>query len=138
MTKTEHYNLPQWEATDRVLMEDFNEAMANIEQAIHTMGETAKTTSACVVDSYLGNGGEISVDLGFRPSFMVILPTNRTTSSTQDIMGVIGTDGMMLATLRYASNGLFTGCRFTETGFTVSASSGMTTDGVTFRYAAFY
>ena len=69
---------------------------------------------------------------------MMILPTNRTTSGSQDIMGVIGTDGIMLATLRYASNGLFTGCRFTKTGFTVSAHSGMTTNSVTFRYVAFY
>ena len=138
MTKTEHYQLPQWEKTDRVLREDFNKAMANIEQAIYAAGETAKAAPACVAGTYLGNDGEISVALGFCPSFMMILPTNRTTSSSQDIMGVIGTDGIMLATLRYASNGLFTGCRFTKTGFTVAAHSGMTTNGVTFRYVAFY
>ena len=34
MTKTEHYNLPQWEKTDRVLMEDFNEAMTDIDEAM--------------------------------------------------------------------------------------------------------
>ena len=34
MTKTEHYDLPQWEPTDRVLREDFNAAMRSIESAI--------------------------------------------------------------------------------------------------------
>ena len=34
MTKTEHYNLNQWEKTDRVLMEDFNTDNAKIDAAI--------------------------------------------------------------------------------------------------------
>ena len=34
MEYTENYHLPQWEATDRVLREDFNEAMENIEEGL--------------------------------------------------------------------------------------------------------
>ena len=34
MTKTEHYDLPQWEPTDRVLREDFNDAMSDIDDAL--------------------------------------------------------------------------------------------------------
>ena len=34
MTKTEHYNLPQWEANDPLRREDFNGAMANIEEGL--------------------------------------------------------------------------------------------------------
>lgn len=34
MTATENYNLPQWEATDPVRREDFNQAMANIEEGL--------------------------------------------------------------------------------------------------------
>ena len=34
MTKTENYNLNQWEKTDRVLMDDFNENNAKIDAAI--------------------------------------------------------------------------------------------------------
>ena len=34
MTKTEIYQLPQWEATDRVLREDFNEAFAQVKASI--------------------------------------------------------------------------------------------------------
>lgn len=34
MTKTENYQLPQWEAADPVRREDFNRAMANIEEGL--------------------------------------------------------------------------------------------------------
>ena len=37
MTKTENYQLNQWEPTDRVLREDFNEDNRKIEAAIHTL-----------------------------------------------------------------------------------------------------
>lgn len=34
MNYTENYHLPQWVESDRVQMEDFNEAMANIEEGL--------------------------------------------------------------------------------------------------------
>ena len=42
MNYTENYHLPQWEKTDRVLMEDFNDAMNSLETgltACHSMAE---------------------------------------------------------------------------------------------------
>ena len=40
MTKTEHYNLPQWEGSDRVLRTDFNEAMADIDAALQANADS--------------------------------------------------------------------------------------------------
>ena len=34
MNYTENYQLPQWVETDRIMMEDFNEAMAKVESGI--------------------------------------------------------------------------------------------------------
>lgn len=43
MNYTKNYQLPQWEETDRVLMEDFNEANSQVDQimaALHTAAES--------------------------------------------------------------------------------------------------
>ena len=61
MTKTEHYDLPQWEPTDRVLREDFNEAMENLETAL-----TSKI--GIIFGSYTGNDvNGRTINLGFTP-----------------------------------------------------------------------
>ena len=66
MTKTTNYQLPQWEANDPVRREDFNAAMASIEEGIRS--------ASYVVGSYTGNGitmanGGQTICLGFRPRF---------------------------------------------------------------------
>lgn len=69
MTKTENFQLPQWEAGDPVRREDFNRAMERIDEGL--------TASSCVIGSYvgtgtsMGDGGQV-IDLGFRPRFLII------------------------------------------------------------------
>ena len=47
MQRTSNYQLPQWEKTDRIMMEDFNTAMANIESAIDgAKGDAASANAA--------------------------------------------------------------------------------------------
>lgn len=46
MNYTTNYHLPQWAETDRVLMQDFNEAMAGIESGITATKESAETAIA--------------------------------------------------------------------------------------------
>ena len=101
MNYTTNYHLPQWVETDRIQMEDFNDAMAAMDQgmaeakvAAEAAQEAAGTAQAaaeiaqssadavadaytpdnkpCVVGTYTGNGGEMAVTLGFRPSFVII------------------------------------------------------------------
>ena len=62
MNYTSKHHLPQWEKTDRILMEDFNLAMANIETGL----------------SSAGDGAALSLYLGFRPSFLIL--TNQSAS----------------------------------------------------------
>ena len=80
MTKTEHYQLPQWVESDRILMEDFNEAMGNIEKGIEgvkseanqadaalrtAIGTHGKTCRIATGSFTRANGGSITVD--FKP-----------------------------------------------------------------------
>ena len=48
MNYTTNYHLPQWVESDRIMMEDFNEAMSGIDGGIaaaKTAADTAKTTA---------------------------------------------------------------------------------------------
>ena len=48
MNYTENYHLPQWKKEDRIMMEDFNAAMANLEDGLSraVSGAAADTSSA--------------------------------------------------------------------------------------------
>lgn len=52
MQQTENYQLPQWEATDRVTRADMNAAMSGIDSAI-----ASKTTLRMATSQYTGTGG---------------------------------------------------------------------------------
>ena len=65
MTKTENYQLNQWDATDRVLREDFNADNRKIEEALNII--TAQALQL-YVGSYIGNGQSTrTIDLGTFP-----------------------------------------------------------------------
>ena len=94
MNYTTNYHLPQWVETDRIMMEDFNQMCADIDQGIKTAQDTAdtaeskadaaQTTANSVADAYtpdnqpyvagtyVGTGTDTTVTLGFRPKFVVI------------------------------------------------------------------
>ena len=100
MNYTNHYRLPQWEKTDRVLMDDFNQAMTSIESGIdaardearrkedalakadaelsariHSAQASADAALAAlpyVTGSFTGTDQEQKITLGFRPSFLII------------------------------------------------------------------
>ena len=100
MNHTKNYGLPQWELNDLIKMEDFNGAMASLENgltgnkaeaaagveeaksiansakvtanAAKSAADTALAAKPYVAGSYNGNGGTRSVYLGFRPSFVKI------------------------------------------------------------------
>ena len=46
MNRTEHYGLPQWEAQDRILRTDFNEANAAVDAALHALDGSAAALQA--------------------------------------------------------------------------------------------
>ena len=88
MNYTTNYHLPQWVETDRIMMEDFNGAMSDIDQGIKTAQSTADTAESkadavagaytpdnkpYVIGTYTGNGyGTQEITLGFSPSITII------------------------------------------------------------------
>ena len=93
MNYTKNYRLPQWVKEDRIMMDDFNAAMNSMESGMtrtaaqaaeaSTKADTAVQTANSarqdvqtwknyVVGSYTGTGAVQHIDLGFRPSFVII------------------------------------------------------------------
>ena len=95
MNYTTNYHLPQWVETDRIQMEDFNQMCAAIDQGIKGAQDTAETAQAnasaaqtaadavadaytpdnkpYVIGTYTGTGSYLEIDLGFKPSALIIL-----------------------------------------------------------------
>ena len=46
MNYTEKYHLPQWEKTDRIMMEDFNRMCADVEEGLRETAAAAASASA--------------------------------------------------------------------------------------------
>ena len=108
MNYTQNYHLPQWIKSDRIMMDDFNDAMNSLEDSltnhasyaasIHDLaGEAhgiARTAKLLALEAYSpnmkpyaasyydGNGGTKSVVIGFRPSFVIISGMQSTVSYT--------------------------------------------------------
>ena len=109
MDYTTNYHLPQWVESDRIMMEDFNEAMAAIDGGIKAAQNTADGSAAAaenaqatadraegkadaartvadtitskaytpdnkpfVIGTYTGNGDTQTIDLGFRPTALIV------------------------------------------------------------------
>ena len=129
MNYTKNYRLPQWVKEDRIMMDDFNAMNSSIENGLTKTAaqasaaradaseakQTANAAAAArpyVVGSYTGSGGTKTIELGFRPSFVVVSGVSST---------VVTNDSSELA--RYfamtAGNTIPTRIQFTDTGFTV-------------------
>ena len=90
MTKTENYNLNQWEKTDRVLMDDFNEDNQKIDAALSNIPRVA-------FGSYTGKGGtsynfQKDFAVGFTPCAVLIMTANGTTGDSNPFGGIFCPD----------------------------------------------
>ena len=110
MDYTQNLHLPQWEETDRIMMDDFNDAMAAIDAAMPRIA----------YGSYSGNGvaatDEISIQdiaLGFAPKAVLVWADRYDRSSElylQDVYCGMAVSGSTLANGRLS---------VTQTGFQV-------------------
>ena len=138
---TPNFGLCQWEATDAVLREDFNADNLALEEALLN----AHKGPSCVIGSYVGgtDPDKVTVELGFRPSFLVILADySKVPSFLTSVQNLLFAFGDHYAVLTYDTpTRVYAGSLLTDTGFCITASSERTTmnaDGITFHYAAFY
>ena len=142
MNYTTNYHLPQWVETDRIMMEDFNDAMSDIDQGIKTAQDTAEmayssTNQPYVTGQYTGTGADITITLGFRPKILIVSGMQSGKMTTQSHNW---TEFFALCDGAVLSNRL----AFTDTGFIARAQGPVleyypdfTESGRTYSYIAF-
>ena len=133
MNYTTNYHLPQWAETDRIMMEDFNQMCSDIDQGIKTAQVTANTAQGTantaqgvasaaycptnkpyVVGTYTGSiYGSTTVNLGFRPSFLII--------SSMEATGLTGWTPLLGYTVITAGGNVTDCVTLTDTGFTTTS-----------------
>ena len=120
---SEHLGLHLWEPTDQVLRTEFNQNWQKIDTAVNTAQETAEEAQDAAgaaycpsykpyaTGNYIGTGANLTVTLGFKPSFLIIYGGQLTYST-----GVDDLPGYLLI-----SNGssLTEFVAFTDVGFTL-------------------
>ena len=80
MNYTQNYQLPQWESEDRILMEDFNDAMEKIEGGLSGLEAGTPKVAA---GTYTGTGtsgseNPTSLTFPFRPTLVLVTePTHQ-------------------------------------------------------------
>ena len=119
MNYTTNYHLPQWVEEDRIMMGDFNEAMANIDDAL---------SSIYVTGSYTGNLETKTINIGFRPRFLVIMAPTKSTSGSPLTNFFAGGE----------TNALKDRLKFLDTGFQVTFVQGSTPMLNSNQYEYFY
>ena len=129
MNYTKNYRLPQWVKSDRIMMDDFNAAMASMESgmtraegkadtAISTANAAKQTANAAaaarpyVVGSYTGKSEPQDINLGFKPAFVIVSGMRSTVTSN------ITTDFDRYFAMT-AGNLMKSRIKITDTGFTV-------------------
>ena len=119
MNYTQHYQLPQWVDSDRILRTDFNDMASKLDAALksnadalseNTAAVSAKGNCQIVSGSYVGSGlagaaYPTSLTFDKKPLAVFIMPTNRYGSSNSSIMMVRGA-----VWCQYHPDGLTTVC----------------------------
>ena len=141
MEYTTNYHLPQWVESERIMMGDFNQMCSNIDGGILQAQEAADAAQSAadniqtkvdavqdavdnvaknayspsnkpyVVGSYTGTGQEMTINLGFRPSFLII--------SGAEITYPASTSALSVYNLFTGGNILPECVSFTDKGFTL-------------------
>ena len=78
MTTTQNLHLPQWEETDRIQMDDFNDAMERIDTAVAAAGNCKIVTGTYTGTGTYGEANANTLTFDFPPKFVWIgaAPTN--------------------------------------------------------------
>ena len=140
MNYTENYQLPQWEETDRVLMEDFNDANQKVDSALKILQEPSFRVG--VIEGYDGSA-DVTVQLGKMPAMVMvgnrlgwtnIITTSSSTSDPGHAVALPGHPGYFSGMSSDAGSSV--ALEITETGFLLHA--GMLKDLQPYYYLALF
>jgi len=133
---TSNYSLPQWDMDDRILVEEFNEALHNIDDALSIKAQVR-------FGSYEGDGNaERTIALGVTPKAVLLLSADGASSyyssSKWNAYGGLALAGSDV------TRGSYTILRIVTNGFKVymtgdsNDSIATNQSGVSYNYIAFY
>ena len=129
MNYTQNYQLPQWESSDRILMDDFNEAMEKIE------GGLSDLSDRIVIGSYVGDGtSERVIPLPFTPKIVLVSGYAGNPSYFYGIV-TVATEAFAHSTIAEASSPS-DHIRAVENGFWIKSSEKHNVNGLTENYIA--
>ena len=84
MNYTTNYQLPQWVKEDRIMMEDFNDMAARVDEALGAHEEKLVGVGNCIVkfgnytgSGSFGSGNQTTLAFDHKPILIVILPRNQ-------------------------------------------------------------
>ena len=140
---SEHLGLHLWEPTDQVLRTEFNQNWQKIDTAVGEVQSTADAVADAftpdnmpyVTGTYTGDGSTTNrtITLGFKPKFVIISGSSRSTSAASEQVlrfGMAGPTGDS-STLIWITD---TGFRVTNNGFKYPD---LNVIGCTYTYLAF-
>ena len=114
MDYTQNLHLPQWEADDRIMRTDFNDAMEKIDAAIGEAMALAAGGCKVIAGSYTANGSSsgLSIDLGGQPKAVLVVQQG----NYFDCAGLFTPEKPLISRNNGPNRTL---ARVTSTGFTV-------------------
>lgn len=156
MNYTQKHHLPQWEESDRVMRTDFNQMCVDIESAFEEADAKAQKLAAedkklakqiaaayspaqkpYATGGYTGNGGEVTITLGFRPSFVIV-------SGNKDGVDGLAVENYSVYCAITAGSAVHRRVQFTDTGFIIRPQNStyyrypdLSEDGRQYDYIAF-
>ena len=108
MQRTSNYQLPTWEKSDRIMMEDFNGMTEKIDAGMERAQSTADTALAhknYAIGYYTGMGSSQSIEVGFHPAAILISrrfePGNQLTTA----MTPIFINGLQYSVIEFTDSG---------------------------------
>lgn len=78
MNHTTNLHLPQWEATDRIMMDDFNDAFDKIDTAVAAAGNCKIAYGTYTGDGQYGSAHPNTLTFDFAPKLLVMLYNDTT------------------------------------------------------------
>ena len=147
MEYTSNYHLPQWVESDRIMMEDFNQMCSDMEAGLTAAKATADAAKGIAdsayspvnkpytIGSYIGNGSDTTVNLGFRPSFLIVSGSQSTVQTGVQALGgyEVFTAGNILADAVTITDNGFTVHTLSNSYYPRLAESGRRYDYIAFR-----
>ncbi len=124
MTHTEHYELSQWQKSDRLMMSDFNADNQKLDAALAAKAEL-------VTGTYTGDGtSDRVIDLGRTVAFLMVQRTDRRSANFGEV-GWLAGEGCV-------HGGSTGGSCLTHTGdgFLINDKNAFNESGTVYRYVA--